>query len=93
MMNTPNQTSHTEIEHQASNAMEQAALLKTRCAVARWRYCDPLYTGTEPGGRNARQQWYAALEERMYEWIGAGGMAKETADRHPEPHSENSYVG
>lgn len=93
MMNTPNQTSHTEIEYPTSNAMEQAALLKARCAVARWRCCDHLHLGADAGSRSEREQWYAALEARMYEWIGSGGLAVEAGDWRTEPHSENSYAG
>lgn len=93
MMNTPNQTSHTEIDYPTSNAMEQAALLKAKCAVARWRCCDQLYMGADPESRDAREAWYAALEQRMYEWIGNGGLARDAGDRRMEPHSENSYAG
>lgn len=91
-MNTQIQTSHTEIEHPSSNAMEQAALLKARCAVARWRCSDQLVAVEGEEQISAQGEWYAELEHRLYEWIGSGGMAREAEERAPVA-SEKSCVG
>ena len=77
MMNTHKPTGHTEIDYPSSNAMEQAALLQARCALARWRCCDLLYTADDGGVGSAREEWYAALEQRMIEWIARGGLAQD----------------
>jgi hypothetical protein len=76
MMNKQNRTRHTEIEYPSSNAMEQAALLKAHCAMARWR-SDQIAMGNFSDGSSAREEWYAALEQRLYEWIGQGGLAQD----------------
>lgn len=91
-MNTQIQTSHTEIEYPSTNAMEQAALLKARCAVARWRCSDQLLIGEAEADSSARAEWYAELEQRMYQWIANGGLARDAEGRAPVG-SENSCVG
>jgi hypothetical protein len=92
MMNTQIQTSHTEIEYPSANAMEQAALLKARCAVARWRCSDQLLMRDTDAASSARSEWYAALEQRMHLWIANGGLARDAGGRAPVG-SENSCVG
>lgn len=82
MMNTQHQTSHTEmdLEDPSTNAMEQAALLRARCALARWRCSDQLVgSAGEAQCDGARAEWYAALEHRLHEWIAGGGLAQEPA--------------
>lgn len=75
-MNTTKDTSRAEIEYCSINAMEQAALLKARCAMARWRCSDQLTASGDDGCRSAREEWYAALEQRLYEWIAHGGLER-----------------
>ncbi|HEY1042241.1 MAG TPA: hypothetical protein VGE60_00100 [Telluria sp.] len=90
MMNKQNHTSHTEIEYYSINAMEQAALLKARCAMARWRCCD--HIAGDRGSGSARGEWYAALEQRLYSWIGHGGLDRDAGDRQPKGRTERSCV-
>ena len=78
VMNTHNEQSHTEIEFVSTNAMEQAALLKARAAMARWRIADhlPAPAGEEQEA-SVREMWFATLGERLYEWISLGGLSRE----------------
>ncbi|HEU4851836.1 MAG TPA: hypothetical protein VFT37_06750 [Telluria sp.] len=89
-MNTHNEQSHTEIEFVSTNAMEQAALLKARAAMARWRSADQLAAPADSQESGVREVWYAALGERLYEWISLGGLSQD-GERQGKP--EKSCVG
>lgn len=95
-MNKNVQNSRTE--YPSSNAMEQAALLRARSAIARWRCTDPveaaLSGSMQQQYQDARVRWYTQLEEGLHTWISQGGFAQRAcASEEASGRAEHPCVG
>lgn len=81
MMNNNEENSRTD--NHSLNAMEQAALLRARSAIARWRCCDPMEAALDGKMKqtyqDARVRWYHELERGLHAWIADGGLAQKTS--------------
>lgn len=73
---------NSRTEYPSANAMEQAALLRARSAIARWRCTDPVeaaLAGTmQHQYQDARVRWYTQFEDGLHDWITRGGLAQQT---------------